>query len=240
LAASCDVVISALASESQMEQALLAPDRLVAGVHEGLIVIEMGTFPIALKSRLADALAVRGGAMLDCPISGTLPVVAKCEAVLFVSGDDETIGRARPVLDAITRKPSFVGAFGAGMTTKLVANFLVVAHTLATAEAMVMGTASGLDSQVLIEAIGQSFAGSPVFSFRASIMVNRTYQPAPGPARIVWKDLQYIREQSEALGLASPVLKTVLDWYGRLIDAGRGEDESASIYELLRHDPPQT
>ena len=28
-------------------------------------------------------------------------------------------------------------------------------------------------------------------------MAERTYQPAAGPARIMWKDLQYIREQSE-------------------------------------------
>jgi 3-hydroxyisobutyrate dehydrogenase-like beta-hydroxyacid dehydrogenase len=50
----------------------------------------------------------------------------------------------------------------------------------------------------------------------------------------MWKDLQYIREQSDAAGLPSPVLQAALEWYGRLIEAGRGEDEGASIYELLR------
>jgi hypothetical protein len=30
------------------------------------------------------------------------------------------------------------------------------------------------------------------------------------------------------------VLQTALDWYGRLIEAGRGEDEGAAVYELLR------
>ncbi|CAN5757952.1 NAD(P)-dependent oxidoreductase [soil metagenome] len=235
LAAESDVVISALASEAQMEAAFLAPDGLVAGAQDDLIVIEMGTFPATLKRQLADALAARGGAMLDCPISGTPPVVAKREAVLFVSGDREVARRAAPVLDAITPRQSYVGAFGAGMATKLVANFLVIAHTLATAEALALATASGLDGETVIAAIGQSFAGSPVFNFRAPLMQAGTYQPAPGPARIMWKDLQYIRVQSEALGLASPVLATALDWYGRLIEAGHGEDEGACIYELLRH-----
>lgn len=238
LAADSDVVISALASEAQMEEAFLAPDGLVAGSRDGLIVIEMGTFPVVLKRRLAEALAAHGGAMLDCPISGTPPVVTRREAVLFVSGAPDVIRRAAPVLDGVTPKQSVVGPFGAGMATKLVANFLVIAHTLATAEAMALGVGAGLDPRTLIDAIGQSFAGSPVFNFRAPMMASNTYRPAPGPARIMWKDLQYIREQSTSLGLEGPMLETALDWYRRLIDAGRGEDEGAAVYELLRKAPP--
>ena len=234
LAAASDVVISALASEAQMEDAFLGPAGLVAGAHGGLVVIEMGTFPVALKQRLADALATRGAAMIDCPVSGTAPVVARREAMLFVSGDEAVIARVAPVLDAISTRQCLVGGFGAGMTTKLVANFLVIANTLAVAEAMAMGTAAGLDPDRIVEAIGPSFAGSPVFSFRAPIMARRLYQPAPGPARIMWKDLQYIRAEVEAANLPAPVLKTALEWYGRLVESGRAEDESSSIYELLR------
>ena len=234
LAAGNDVVVSALANEAQMDEAFLGPAGLVAGAHAGLVVIEMGTFPVALKQRLADALATRGAAMIDVPISGTAPVVAQREAMLFVSGDDDAIARVAPVLDAISARQCRVGGFGAGMTTKLVANFLVIANTLAVAEAMAMGTAAGLDPHKIIEAIGPSFAGSPVFGFRAPIMAERRYQPAPGPARIMWKDLQYIRVTSEAHDLPAPVLKTALEWYGRLIEQGRAEDESSSVYELLR------
>lgn len=178
LAAASDVVVSCLASEAQMEQAFLGPDGMVAGAHADLVVIEMGTFPIALKQRLAGALATRGAAMLDCPISGTPPVVARREAMLFVSGDEAVVQRMSPVLAAISKKQTFVGAFGAGMATKLVTNFLVIANTLAVAEAFVLGTKSGLDPKQMIAAIGDSFAGSRVFDFRAPMMASRSYQPA--------------------------------------------------------------
>jgi 3-hydroxyisobutyrate dehydrogenase len=240
LAAASDVVVSCLASEAQMEEAFLAGDGLIAGARKGMIVIEMGTFPVVLKRRLADALAARGADMLDCPVSGTPPVVARREAMLFVSGEPEIAHRAAPVLDAISRRQSFVGPFGAGMATKLVTNFLVIANTLAVAEAFALGTASGLDPKMMIEAIGNSFGGSRVFDFRAPMMAARTYQPAAGPARIMWKDLQYILEQSRALGLAAPVLDTALECFRRLIEAGRGEDEGAAVFELLAKDPDPT
>lgn len=233
LAAESRVVVSALASEAQMEEAFLGAGGLVAGAHAGLDVIEMGTFPVALKQRLADALAARGAAMIDCPVSGTPPVVAQRQAMLFVSGDDAAIARCAPVLDAISRKQSRVGPFGAGMATKLTTNLLVILNTLAVAEAFVMGTRSGLDPKLMVGAIGNSFAGSTVFDFRAPLMAERRYQPAPGPARIIWKDLHYLRDHARQLGLAAPLLDTAFTWFGRLIEAGRGEDESASVFEIL-------
>jgi len=114
LAAASDVVVSCLASEAQMEQAFLGFDGLMAGAHNSLVVIEMGTFPIALKQRISEALAPLGAAMLDCPISRTPPVVARREAMLFVSGDEAIVHRMSPVLTAISQKQTYVGAFGAG------------------------------------------------------------------------------------------------------------------------------
>lgn len=233
LAAGNDVIVSCLATEEQMTDAFLGGGGLVEGTHAGMIVIEMGTFPISMKRRLADILATRGAAMLDCPISGTPPVVARREAMLFVSGDPGTIERCSPVLNGISARHVNVGAFGCGMATKLVTNFLVILNTMALAEAFVLGRGSGLEPELMIEAIGNSFAGSRVFDFRAPILAARRYQPAPGPARIVWKDLNYIREHSAALGLAGPLLETALEWYGRMIDAGRGEDECAGVFEIL-------
>jgi 3-hydroxyisobutyrate dehydrogenase-like beta-hydroxyacid dehydrogenase len=115
LARTSDVVVVALASEEAMRSAYLGPDGLAAGARSGLVAIDMGTFPVTLKRELADALAGKGAAMLDSPVSGTPPVVRAREAVLFVSGDEAAIERCRPILDAITPNHRTVGAFGAGM-----------------------------------------------------------------------------------------------------------------------------
>jgi 3-hydroxyisobutyrate dehydrogenase-like beta-hydroxyacid dehydrogenase len=241
LARASDAVVVALASEQAMRSAYLGADGLAAGAHPGLVVIDMGTFPVTMKRELADALADRGTAMLDSPVSGTPPVVRAREAVLFVSGDEAVIERCRPILDAITPNHRAVGAFGAGMAVKWAANLLVTIQTFATAQAMLLGTRSGIDPKVLIEAIGASFASSPVFRSRAPLMAEACYQPAPGPAHVFLKDLGYIDAECRRLGIAAPLVGPTLEWYARLIEAGRGNDEGAAIYELLKScsSPPQ-
>jgi 3-hydroxyisobutyrate dehydrogenase-like beta-hydroxyacid dehydrogenase len=216
-----------------MHDAFLGDDGLIAGAHADLVVVEMGTFPVALKRTLADALAPTGALMLDCPISGTPPVVARREAMLFASGDEAVVCRCAPLFARFAPGHRYVGAFGNGMAMKLVTNLLVILNTMSLAEAFVLGTRAGLDPQDMIGAIGPSFAGSRVFDFRAPMMAERRFQPAPGPAAIVWKDLGFIREEAERLGLAAPLLATALDWYGRMIAAGRGADECAGIVEIL-------
>ena len=233
----CDVVVVALASEEAMRAAYLGPDGLVASAGAGSIVIDMGTFPVTLKRELADALAAKGTAMLDCPVSGTPPVVRSRQAVLFVSGDARVIERCRPVLEAITPKLRAVGPFGAGMALKWAANLLVTINTFATAQAMLLGTRSGIDPQVLVEALGTSFAGSPVFNARAPMMAEGRYRPAPGPAHVFLKDLRYIQAECQRLGIPAPLIGPTLEWYAKLLEIGRGADEAAAIYELLKDAP---
>jgi 3-hydroxyisobutyrate dehydrogenase-like beta-hydroxyacid dehydrogenase len=234
LARTSDFVVSALPSEEAMRTAFLGDDGLIAGAHDGLCVIDMGTFPVTLKREFAGRLAERGTAMLDCPVSGTPPVVRTGRAVLFVSGDDAAIERCRDVLDAISSSQHRVGPFGSGMAVKWAANLLVFTQTFATAHAMLLGTRAGIDPQVLVEAIGASFAGSPVFAARAPLMAEGRYQPAPGPVHVFHKDLEYINAECRRLGIAAPLIGPTLEWYARLVEAGHGNSEGAAIYELLK------
>ena len=59
LSGACDVIITCLASEAQMDTAYNGPEGLIAHARAGQTVVEMGTFPAAFKKPLADALAAR-------------------------------------------------------------------------------------------------------------------------------------------------------------------------------------
>jgi 3-hydroxyisobutyrate dehydrogenase len=234
LARASDLLITCLPTVESMREAYQGPHGLVEGAHGRLTVVEMGTFPVALKSELAALLRPKGASMLDSPISGTPSMVANKAGVLFVSGDKALADRWSGVFSVFAPKNFYVGEFGCGMAIKLVTNFLVGANSLAVAEAFDFGIKAGLDPDLMIKVIGPSAGGSRVFDFRAPMIAQRKFKPAPGPAHILWKDLQFIREESERLGLASPVLKTQLEWFGKMIAQGKENDEVAAIFEMLQ------
>lgn len=233
LARASDLLITCLPTVESMHEAFLGPQGLAKGAHDRLTVLEMGTFPATLKSELAAALRPKGATMLDAPISGTPSMVANKVGVLFVSGDQALAERWSEVFNAFAPKNFYVGEFGCGMAIKLVTNFLVGANSLAVAEAFAFGIKAGLDPELMIRVIGPSAGGSRVFDFRAPMIAQRKFKPAPGPAHILWKDLQFIRDESERHGLAAPVLNAQLEWFGKMIAQGKENDEVAAVFELL-------
>ena len=147
LSAACNVIITCLASEAQMNEAYNGPEGLIAHARAGQTVVEMGTFPAAFKKPLADALATKGVTMLDCPISGIPATVLQRNAILFVSGDEAAAQSIQPVIDSIAPKSCHVGAFGVGMATKLVTNLLVCVNSMALAPLTIIFVTPGVRSR---------------------------------------------------------------------------------------------
>ena len=233
LVAASEVVITLLAAEEQMAEVYAGPGGVIASARPGLTVLEMGTFPLSLKQPFAEALAAKGAVMLDCPISGVPNHILQRTALVFASGNAAALAGVQDIIASIGPKSVAVGEFGAGIATKLVANLLVIVNSMAVAEALVLGNKSGLSSEQLLRTLGPSAGGSRVLDYRGPLMATRTYRPAMGTAAIILKDLKYIREHAQSIGAATPLTLTALDWFQRVIEAGRGDDECAAVYEIL-------
>jgi len=240
LSEQCDVVILLLASEDAVEDAVFGEKGLVAGARDGLIVADMGTFAVALKERIRDALAESGAVALDTPISGTPQAMETGRAVIMRSGDAAACEVVRPILEILAPKCPHVGPFGHGMKLKFVLNSLVINHVLVAAEALNMGIASGLDPQQIIDVVTPSVATSTQFELRGPLMAERKWDPPTAPARLVYKDTRYIVEHAKALGVPAPVSTITRDLYERVAEMGLLEKELAIIFEALEadNDPP--
>src|SRR3546814_8429826 len=98
---------------------------------------------------------------------------------------------------------------------------MVGANTVAVAEGMLLGQEMGLDPQLMIDIIGPSAAGSTVFNLRAAIVKDRKWQPCSGPSKLLWKDLDIVEEQADALGLPAPLLRACDALYKQVAAADR-------------------
>jgi len=64
------VVITIVADSPDVEKAVLGQDGVIQGMSTGSALIEMSTIAPGVGRRVAAALAEKGVAMLDCPVSG--------------------------------------------------------------------------------------------------------------------------------------------------------------------------
>lgn len=233
LAEVSDVVISALPNVPAAHAAMGGPDGLLAGAHAGLTIVEMNTFGVADKEKLKALVDATPATILDCPVSGTQPIIRAGNGVIMMSGDEARCAAVKPVLETICPKTFYVGEYGTGIKLKLMINFMVGANTVALAEGMLFGASMGLDPQLMIDIVGPSAAGSTVFNMRAGIIKDRAWQPCAGPSKLLWKDLDIVEEQADELGLSAPILRLCNDYYKKIEKAGRLEDECAVVYEIL-------
>jgi hypothetical protein len=119
--------------------------------------------------------------------SPTLPFYASFEqrdkATLLASGDKDDIQWIKPVFDGLVRSWYFVGEFGNASRLKFIQNHQVTVHTAATAEAMALGVAAGLDPDLVYRMVTASGANSVVFQVRGKMMLDGDYR--------IWRQLPY-------------------------------------------------
>jgi putative dehydrogenase len=200
---------------------------------EGSIVAEMSTLALEAKVAARDRLASVGVAMLDSPLSGTAVQAERGDLVVYVSGDADVAARCEPVFRHVARSVIFMGPFGTGTKTKLVANLLVAVHIVAAAEALVLAEQAGLDLPSTLEALMAGAATSRMLEVRGPMMVARAFDPPSMTVRLFRKDLALIDDFARSVGAPAPLLETATAWYRTALEEGRAEQDTAAVFAAL-------
>ena len=229
VATASDVVLLSLPSMTALEE---ATEDVAGGAHEGLIVVEMGVFPLDLKQRCRERLAAVGVELMDVPVSGTGLQAADASLVVFASGSPEAFERTAPIFEVVGRSTHFLGEFGNGSIMKYIANLLVAIHNLSAAEAHALGIAAGMDPEVVQRVMSDGVGSSKIFDIRGPMMVADRYDPPAARLSIILKDATIIKAFAEQVGAPTPLLDAALPIYQQSKEEGLGDLDAAA---LLRH-----
>lgn len=225
VAANADVIIYSLPGIAALHE--VTADVAENG-RRGAVVIEASTLPIPEKEAARDRLASAGIAMLDCPVSATPAQAHAKDLILFASGDEAAVEKAKPVIEAISRAYRNLGAFGNGMRMKFIANHLVAVYNAATAEALTLARKSGLDPQTTFEVIQQSAVNSRIWELRGPMMVNRDYKPGM-TLDLFRKDEDLIEAFARSLDAPVPLFQATLGLYSASRAMGHGGEDTAAV-----------
>ena len=234
VAANTGCVLTSLPSALALEETVAAIVELGDSTPRGLVVAELSTLSMDTKLRQRDLLARVGIELLDCPLSGTGAQAEVGDLVVYASGDEAAFARCQAVFAAFARATRYLGEFGNGTKMKLVANLLVAIHNVAAAEAILLGIRAGLDKDTLCEVLGSGAGASRMFDMRAPLMIDETFAPATMKLAVWKKDMVLIRELAESCDVITPVFSATAPLYEAAIAAGRGQEDTAAVYEVLK------
>ena len=204
------------------------PDPAIAGLAPGSLVVDFSTIAPATAEALAAALAERGVAYLDAPVTGGTEGAQAGTLAVLVGGSEEQLERARPLLELVGRSLHHFGPVGSGQRVKAVNQVLVAGSYAAVAEAMALGTRLGLPMEQVRRALVGGAAGSWALEHRAGNMLADTY-PLGFQLALHRKDLAIALEEAAAVGLELPVCERVAAIEDLLIERGFGDEDVSAL-----------
>ena len=226
-----DVVFTMLPDGTQVQQAVLGPDGLVATMAPGSLLIDTSSAQPWLTVETATELAAAGIAMIDAPVSGARWGAEQADLVFMVGGDPADVARAQPLLELLGRSVHHVGPLGSGHVMKCINNTITAMTLLATAEGLVLGARAGLDpaavNAVLNESTGESWISRVHVADR---IITRSFDD-PFKLELMLKDIRIALRLAEDLQLALPYAALCEHVYD---DADRYAGPGQSLSELVR------
>jgi len=141
------------------------------------LIIDMSTIAPMAERAIAARMRAKGAEYLDAPVSGGETGAIEGTLTIMVGGAVAAFDRARPLLEALGKRITYMGESGAGQVTKL-ANQIAVALSLeAAAEALLFARKGGLDPARVLDAIGAGSAASWQLSNLGPKIIAHDYRP---------------------------------------------------------------
>ena len=232
LAAASDIVMLCLTTSAVVEKIVYADDGILAGIKEGAVLIDFGTSIPASTRKIGAALAEKGAGMIDAPL-GRTPAHAKDGLLnIMASGDQATFDKVKPVLEEQGENVFYLGALGAGHTTKLINNFMGMTTVCAMSQAFAVADLAGVDRQQLFEIMSTGPSSSPFMQFCKNYAVDGVSDLGFSIANAN-KDLGYFLEMAKDLDTRTQIGEGTSANLQAALDAGMGDGNVPEIFDYF-------
>jgi 3-hydroxyisobutyrate dehydrogenase-like beta-hydroxyacid dehydrogenase len=233
LAGSVDIVMLCLTTSAIVEKVVYGEDGILAGIKEGVVLVDFGTSIPASTQKIGSDLAKKGAGMIDAPL-GRTPAHAKDGLLnIMAAGDRETFNKVKPVLQDQGENVFYLGELGAGHTTKLINNFVGMTTVCAMSQAFAIADRAGVDRQQLFDIMSTGPSSSPFMKFCKHYAVDNVSDLGFSLANAN-KDLGYFLKMVEDLGTESKIAKGSSADLQAAFDAGMGNGNVPEIFDYYR------
>ncbi|MEV5539968.1 NAD(P)-dependent oxidoreductase [Saccharopolyspora shandongensis] len=235
-AGNADVVLLAVRDQQQVEAALFGENGAAEALNTGAVVVLTSTVGPDAARETAARLAESGARLVDAPVSGGPARAGTGDLLIVLSGDEDSLDAARPVLDRLASTLTEIGREpGDAQALKAINQLLAGVHIAAAAEAVAMARALGLDPATVIDSLSKGAAGSFMLADRGPRMIEAYGDGAEVRSRldIFVKDMGIVAGIAKQAHVPTPLASAAQQLYLLGERAGLGGSDDSSVVTLL-------
>ncbi|GAA4380727.1 NAD(P)-dependent oxidoreductase [Paeniglutamicibacter cryotolerans] len=224
-----DIVLGCLLDSAVIGELYLGAAGIVETARPGQVFVEHATFDPGLSLRISKALAGRGAAYLEAPVSGGPEGARRGSLVTMVGGDAGVLERARPVLERYCSTIKHAGDVGAGLRLKLINQLLVSVHAVAAAEASALVLRLGIDPATAHGALMGGWAASTMLDKNLPAACASDFSSDGAAVSGLVEVQRLVAAMLEDQGVPSALLAPVREVFADAVDKGLGNGSLAGL-----------
>ena len=226
------VVFTCVTDTAAVEQVLFGPDGIASAAAPGTIVVDHSTIEPMAARRFAERLRKDYAiGLIDAPVTGGVIGAGEGTLAIFAGGEAEDVEQVRPIVAAFARRFLHMGASGAGQTTKMCNQTMVINTVAVMAEMMRLAENGGVDSARLPDILSGGFADSRVLQVFGERMARRD-PVVSSQLNIMLKDLDLIGAVAKTTATAMPITAIATELFRLAAAKGLGKQDSVSLIRI--------
>jgi 3-hydroxyisobutyrate dehydrogenase-like beta-hydroxyacid dehydrogenase len=205
------------------------PGGLTSGTDEPRLLIDMSTTGPAAARELADSLP-DDWELLEAPVTGSSPRAQDGTLTIMAGGSQTAFNRAEPLLAIMGKLVLHVGPLGQGQMIKLISNAAAAVNAGTVAQALLVGAATRVDLDALVQVMGTGAAASTMLDLKAGPMRAHAYDPLFKLEHML-KDVRLCLEEADRAGVPFPAAAATREALIAARQRGHADDDFAAILE---------
>jgi 3-hydroxyisobutyrate dehydrogenase-like beta-hydroxyacid dehydrogenase len=227
-----EVVWMCVADTDAVEQVLFGESGVDGALTQGMVVVDSSTISPSATQGFAERVRAKGAEYVDAPVTGSKIGAESGQLVFIVGAEPAVIERLQPLFDAMGKATLRMGGTGKGQAAKIGMNLMIATMYEGFAEALVLTSKLGVESENMLQLIQSSMVRSGVVDYKAPFVLKRDFTPN-FPLRLMHKDLKLMLDAAREQRVKLPELETVEEVYDIAAEEGFGDRDYASTLELL-------
>lgn len=227
-----DIVFTMVAGSADVQQVVHGPDGLLSRSDATpRVIVDSTTISPSAAEQVRAQAAKRGSAMLAAPVSGNPKAAASGRLTIVASGPREAWLQARPYLELLGRRVTYVGDGERARLVKVCHNLMLGVVAQCMAEITVLAEKGGVSRADFLEFLNDSVMGSTFTRYKSPAYVNLDFKPTFTP-ELLLKDFHLGFEAARELEVPMPLAATAEQIVQGMVALCGNDVDFAALLEL--------